>query len=163
MAKKGKKGGVKDPITSGIIASNRRASHKYEFLDKYECGIQLLGTEVKSLRQGTAQMADAYATVEKGEVWLLNLHIPHYSPAAGNNHLPDRPRKLLLHRRQIEKLLGQTAEKGLTLVPTKLYFSGQHAKVELAVARGKQLHDKRHSLKEKEQKREMDRARRHRR
>lgn len=158
MAKKGKKGAVKEPITSGVIATNRRASHKYEFLDKYECGIQLLGTEVKSLRQGTAQMADAYATVEKGEVWLLNLHIPHYSPAAGNNHQPDRPRKLLLHRRQIEKLMGQTAEKGLTLVPTKLYFSGQHAKVELAVARGKQLHDKRRTLKEKELKREMERS-----
>ena len=108
-------------------------------------------------------MADAYAVVEKGEVWLLNLHIPHYAPAAGNNHQPDRARKLLLHRRQIEKLTGQTAEKGLTLVPTKLFFSGPNAKVEIAVSRGKQLHDKRHSLKEKEMKREMDRAARHRR
>ncbi|CAB4861602.1 MAG: SsrA-binding protein SmpB [Actinomycetes bacterium] len=163
MAAKKNKGGIKDPITSGIVANNRRAGHKYEFLDKYECGIQLLGTEVKALRQGTAQLSDAYATIERGEVWLLNMHIPHYTPAAHDNHLPERPRKLLLHRRQIEKLLGQTAEKGLTLVPTKVYFSGQHAKVEIAVARGKQLHDKRRTLKDKEMKREMDRAERHRR
>ena len=158
MAKKKSKGGIKDPITSGVVASNRRAAHKYEFLEKIECGMQLQGSEVKSLRQGAAQLADAYALVEKGEVWLLNLHIPHYAPAAGENHQPDRPRKLLLHKRQIEKLIGQTAEKGLTLVPTKIYFSGTHAKVEIAVSRGKQLHDKRRDIKDREMKREMERA-----
>ena len=155
---KANRGGIKEPITSGIVASNRRASYKYEFLEKIECGIQLRGSEVKSLRQGAAQLADAYASVDRGEVWLHNMHIPHYAPAAGENHLPERSRKLLLHRRQIEKLVGQTAEKGLTLVPTKVYFSGRTAKVELAVARGKQLHDKRRDIKEREMKREMERA-----
>lgn len=162
MAKKNKSG-LKQPITDGIVASNRRASHKYELIERIECGIQLRGSEVKSLRQGAAQLADAYATVDRGEVWLHNMHIPHYAPAAGENHDPERPRKLLLHRRQIEKLIGQTAEKGLTLVPTKVYFSGRNAKVEIAVARGKQLHDKRRDIKEKEMKREMDREARHRR
>ena len=156
MAKK-KKGSLKDPITTGIVASNRRAAHKYELLDKYECGMQLLGSEVKSLRQGAAQLADAYASIDNGELWLHNMHIPHYAPAAGENHNPERSRKLLLHRYQIEKLMHQTSEKGLTLVPTKVYFSGRTAKVEISVARGKQLHDKRRTLKEKEMKREMDR------
>ena len=158
MAAKKKSGALKDPITSGIVASNRRASHKYELLDKYECGIQLLGSEVTSLRQGAAQLADAYASIDGDEVWLHNMHIPHYAPAAGENHNPERSRKLLLHRYQIEKLMAQTSEKGLTLVPTKVYFSGRTAKVEIAVARGKQLHDKRRSIKEKEMKREMERA-----
>jgi len=157
MAKK-KTGSLKDPITSGIVASNRRAAHKYELLDKYECGMQLLGSEVKSLRQGAAQLADSYASIDNGELWLHNMHIPHYAPAAGENHNPERSRKLLLHRYQIEKLMHQTSEKGLTLVPTKVYFSGRTAKVEISVARGKQLHDKRRTLKEKEMKREMDRA-----
>lgn len=156
MARK-RKDSLKQPITSGIVASNRRASHKYELLEKIECGIQLQGSEVKSLRQGAAQLADAYATVDRGEVWLHNMHIPHYAPAAGDNHDPERPRKLLLHRRQIEKLIGQTAEKGLTLVPTKVYFSGRNAKVEIAVARGKQLHDKRRDIKEREMRREIER------
>jgi SsrA-binding protein len=158
MAAKKKSGSLKDPITSGIVASNRRASHKYELLDKYECGIQLLGSEVKSLRQGAAQLADAYASIDGEEIWLHNMHIPPYAPAAGDNHNPERSRKLLLHRYQIEKLMHQTSEKGLTLVPTKVYFSGRTAKVEIAVARGKQLHDKRRTIKEKEMKREMERA-----
>jgi len=161
MARK-RKDSLKQPITSGVVASNRRASHKYELLEKGDCGIQLQGSEVKSLRQGAAQLADAYATVDRGEVWLHNMHIPHYAPAAGDNHDPERPRKLLLHRRQIEKLIGQTAEKGLTLVPTKVYFSGRNAKVEIAVARGKQLHDKRRDIKEREMRREMEREARHR-
>lgn len=157
MAKKNK-GSLKAPITEGVVASNRRASHKYELLDRYECGMQLLGSEVKSLRQGAAQLADAYATIDNGELWLHNMHIPHYAPASGENHNPERSRKLLVHRYQIEKLMHQTSEKGLTLVPTKVYFSGSRAKIEIAVARGKQLHDKRRTIKEKEMKREMDRA-----
>ena len=117
----------------------------------------LQGSEVKSLRNGGAQMKDAYAHVRDGEVWLHNMHIAPYGPAR-ENHEPDRPRKLLLHRREIERLIGKTAEKGLTLVPTRIYFNGSRAKVELAVAKGKEMHDKRRSIKDREQKREIERA-----
>ena len=122
----------------------------------------LTGTEVKSLRDGRAQIKDAYATVEDGEVWLHNLHIPPYPPAAHDNHPPERDRKLLLHRREIERLIGKTRERGLTLVPTRLYFSGPRAKVELALARGKDRYDKRESIREREMKREAERAMRQR-
>ena len=148
---------AKEKTWSGIVATNRRAGHKYELLDRFECGMQLQGSEVKALREGSATLTDAYASIEDGQVWLLNMHIPHYAPAAMENHQTERPRKLLLHRREIEKLVGQTAEKGLTLIPTKVYFSGRHAKVEIALARGKQAHDKRRDIKEREMKREMDR------
>ena len=142
----------------GDVASNRQASHRFHLLDRLECGIVLTGTEVKSLRQGKAQLKDGYAAIHDGELWLHNVHIPPYEPASRNNHEPERDRKLLAHRREIERLIGTTREKGLTLVPTRLYFMGPNAKVEIAVAEGKNLYDKRQTLKAKEQGREMERA-----
>jgi SsrA-binding protein len=142
----------------GDVATNRQASFRYQLLERFECGIVLTGSEVKSLRDGAVQLKDAYAEVRDGEVWLRNMHISPYKPAARENHDPDRPRKLLLHRREIERLIGKTAERGLTLVPTRVYFSGPRAKVELALARGKEMHDKRRSIKERETRREIERA-----
>jgi SsrA-binding protein len=153
MAKKKKR-----KAAAGDVATNRQAGFRYHLLEKFECGIVLEGTEVKSLREGAVQLKDAYAEVQDGEVWLRNMHIAPYGPAARENHDPDRPRKLLLHRREIERLIGKTAERGLTLVPTRVYFSGPRAKVELAVARGKEMHDKRRSIKERETRREIERA-----
>ena len=153
MAKKGKR-----KAAAGDVATNRQASHKYEFLDKLECGLVLQGTEVKALRDGSAQIKDGYARVEDGELWLHNVHIPPYGPASRENHEPERVRKLLANRKEIERLIGQTAEKGLTLVPTRLYFKDNRAKVEIAVARGKDRFDKSEALKAKDQKREMQRA-----
>src|SRR3954452_19747413 len=150
--------GAKRKVAPGDVASNRQARFRYELLDKVEAGMVLQGTEVKALRAEGAQMTDAYATVTEGEVWLHNLHIPPYKPAAQQNHQPDRSRKLLLHRREIQRLLGRVREKGLTVVPTRVYFSNGNAKVELALARGKDVHDKRESIREREEKREMDRA-----
>jgi SsrA-binding protein len=118
----------------------------------------LQGSEVKSLRDGKVQLKDAYATVRDGEVWLHNMHIAPYPAASRENHEPERPRKLLLHRKEIERLIGKTAEKGLTLVPTRVYFKGPNAKVEVALARGKDMHDKRRDLKAREQRREIERA-----
>src|SRR3954452_21710344 len=140
------------------VARNRQASHRYNLLDRWEAGMVLTGTEVKSLRDGKAQIKDGYASLRNGEVWHYNVHIPPYAPATRENHEPERPRKLLLHRREIERLIGKTKEKGLTLVPTRLYFSGRHAKVEIALARGKDVGDKRHAIKERELKREMERS-----
>jgi SsrA-binding protein len=142
----------------GDVATNRQAGFRYHLLEKFECGIVLQGSEVKSLREGGVQLKDAYAEVRDGEVWLHNMHIAPYKPAARQNHDPERPRKLLLHRREIERLVGKTAERGLTLVPTRVYFSGPRAKVELALARGKEMHDKRRSIKERETRREIERA-----
>ena len=142
----------------GDIASNRQASYRYHLLEKWEAGIALQGTEVKSLREGAVQLKDAYAALRDGEVWLHNMHIAAYAPAARENHDPERPRKLLLHRHEIERLIGKTAQKGLTLVPTRLYFKGPNAKVEIALARGKEMHDKRRDIKAREQKREIERA-----
>jgi SsrA-binding protein len=152
MAKKKKR-----KAAPGDVATNRQAGYRYNLLEKIECGIVLQGSEVKSLRTGSVQLKDAYAEVRDGEVWLRNMHIAPYQPAR-DGHDPDRPRKLLLHRREIERLVGKTAEKGLTLVPTRIYFDGPRAKVELAVARGKDLYDKRRALRERDQKREMQRA-----
>jgi SsrA-binding protein len=140
------------------IANNRQASYRFNLLDTWECGIVLTGTEVKSLRQGKATLKDGYAAVHNGEVWLYNVHIPPYVPATRENHEPERPRKLLMHRREIERLIGKQKEKGLTLVPTRLYFKGRHAKVEIALGQGKDRHDKRHAIKERELKREMERS-----
>jgi SsrA-binding protein len=140
------------------VAVNRQARHRYNLLDKWEAGLVLTGTEVKSLRGGNVQLKDGYATVRDGEVWLHNVHIPPYAPATRENHEPERSRKLLLHRREIERLIGKTKERGLTLVPTRLYFKGPHAKVEIALARGKDVGDKRQALKEREMRREMERA-----
>ena len=141
------------------VAVNRQARYRYHLLDKWEAGLVLTGTEVKSLREGKAQLKDGYAAVHNGEVWLHNVHIPPYAPATRENHEPERPRKLLMHRREIERLIGKTKEKGLTLVPTRLYFSDSNrAKVEIALARGKDVGDKRQAIKERELKREMERA-----
>ena len=148
----------KRTLASGDVASNRSASYRYNLLDKWECGLVLTGTEVKSLRDGKAQLKDGYAAVRDGEVWLYNVHIPPYPPAQRNNHEPERPRKLLMKRPEIERMVAKTREKGLTLVPTRLYFSGPRAKVELALARGKDVRDKRAGIKERELKREMERA-----
>ena len=153
MAKKGKR--KADP---GDVATNRQAGYRYEFLDRVEAGIQLQGSEVKSVREGGVQLKDAYAAVRDGEVWLHNVHIAPYAPASRENHEPERARKLLLHRREIDRLIGTTQEKGLTLVPTRMYFKGARAKVELAVARGKDVGDKRRSIKDRDQRREMERA-----
>jgi len=154
MAKKGKR---KKAPASGDVATNRRARHKFELVEKLEAGIVLSGTEVKSLRTGKAQMGDAYAVVDDGEVWLRNLHIPPYEPASRENHEPERPRKLLLHRAEIERLVGKTAEKGLTLIPTRVYFKGPRAKVELALARGKEGRDRRREIAARDVRREVER------
>lgn len=151
----------KRKAAAGDVATNRRASHRYEFLEKFEAGIELLGTEVKSLRAGKVQLADAYAVVEDGEVWLRNMHIPPYPPAR-DNHDPERPRKLLLHRYEIERLIGRTQQKGLTLVPTRVYFKGPRAKVELALARGKEGRDRRREIRDRDIRREIERETRYR-
>ena len=140
------------------VATNRQASYRYNLLDTWECGMVLTGTEVKSLRNGTAQIKDGYAAVRDGELWLHNVHIPPYAPATRENHEPERPRKLLLHRREIERLIGKTKEKGLTLVPTKLYFKNGRAKVELALARGKEQRDKRSDIAKRDADRQIERA-----
>jgi SsrA-binding protein len=152
MAKKGKR-----KAAPGDVATNRQASFRYELLERWECGIALQGSEVKSIRDGGVQLKDAYAEVQDGEVWLQRMYIAPYKPAR-ENHDPERPRKLLLHKREIERLIGKTAEKGLTLVPTRVYFKGRNAKVELALAKGKEQKDKRRSIKERETKREIERA-----
>jgi SsrA-binding protein len=152
MAKKQKR-----RAAAGDIATNRKASHKYEFIEKFEAGIELVGSEVKSLRDGQVQIADAYATLEGGEVWLRGVHIPPYAPASLNNHEPDRPRKLLLHRYEIERLIGRLQRKGFTLVPTRIYFKGPRAKVELAVAKGKEQRDRRREIRDRDVQREIDR------
>jgi SsrA-binding protein len=151
MAKKGKR-----KVDPGDVASNRRARHKYELLERFECGIELRGTEVKSLRDGKAQIGDSYASFEGGELWLRNAHIPPYPPAR-ENHDPERPRKLLLHRREIDRLIGRLDRKGLTLVPTRIYFKGRNAKVELALARGKEQRDRRREIRDRDVRREVER------
>ena len=148
----------KRKAAAGDVATNRQARYRYNLLDSWEAGLALTGTEVKSLREGKVQLKDGYAAVKDGEVWLHNVHIPPYGPAARENHDPDRSRKLLLHRREIDRLAGQTRERGLTIVPTRLYFSDGRAKVEIALARGKDVGDKRQTIKERELKREMERA-----
>jgi SsrA-binding protein len=148
----------KRKIGAGDVASNRYAGYRYELLERLECGIVLQGTEVKALRESGAQLKDSYATIRNGELWLQGVHIPPYGPAARDNHDPERDRKLLVHRLELDKLAGRSAERGLTLVPTRIYFKGPRAKVEIALARGKDLYDKRQAIKERESKRDMDRA-----
>lgn len=140
------------------VASNRRARHEYDVLERLEAGIALTGTEVKSVRAGKVSIAEAFARVEKGEVWLHDMHISPYEPGGRWNVDPLRPRKLLLHRKEIRKLVGGVEEKGRTLVPLEIYFKRGRAKVELAVAKGRKLHDKRDALKRQEAKREVERA-----
>jgi SsrA-binding protein len=153
MAKKRKR-----KAAPGDVATNRQASFRYHLLERWECGMQLQGSEVKSLREGAVQLKDAYADLRDGEVWLYNMHIAPYGPASRQNHDPERPRKLLMHRREIERLIGKIQQKGLTLVPTRVYFKGPYAKVEVALARGKAAVDRRRDIKEREQKREIERA-----
>jgi SsrA-binding protein len=154
MAKKQK--GPRTPV-SGDVATNRRARHKFQVLETMEAGIELRGSEVKSLRDGKAQLNEAYAVVNDGEVWLRGAYIPPYLPASDQNHEPDRPRRLLLHRREIERLIGKTAERGLTLVPTRIYFKGPRAKVELALAKGKEGRDRRREIADRDLRREVER------
>jgi SsrA-binding protein len=142
---------------SGDVATNRRARHRFELVETLEAGIQLQGSEVKSLRDGKAQLGDAYAVIDGGEVWLRGLHIPPYGPASRENHDPERPRKLLLHRHEIERLVGKSAQRGLTLIPTRIYFKGPRAKVELALARGKEGRDRRREIRDRDLRREIER------
>jgi SsrA-binding protein len=152
VAKKGKR-----KAEPGDVATNRRAAHKFEFVERMEAGIQLRGSEVKSLRDGKAQLGDAYAIVDRGEVWLRNLHISPYEPAADQNHEPERPRKLLMHRHEIERLFGKTQQRGLTLIPTRIYFKGSSAKVELALAKGREGRDRRREIADRDMRREVER------
>jgi len=150
----------KRKAASGDVATNRRASYRYNLLERFECGIALTGTEVKSLRANGAQLKDSYAVVRDGEVWLLGAYIAPYGPAARENHDPERDRKLLLHRREIDRLIGRARERGLTLVPTRVYFAGGRsvAKVEIALARGKDVYDKRQAIQKREMARDVARA-----
>jgi SsrA-binding protein len=141
-----------------LIASNRKAFHNFEILETCEAGLVLQGTEVKSLRGGHADLKEAYARMDGDEAWLLGCHISPYAQGNRANHEPGRPRKLLLHRREIGRLVGKVMEKGLTLVPLRLYFKGGRAKVELGLARGRKTLDKRHAIREREERREMDRT-----
>jgi SsrA-binding protein len=141
-----------------VIAQNRRARHDYAVIEEFEAGVALVGTEVKSLRLGRASMTDAYATVDDGEVWLRGLHIPEYTHGSWTNHEPRRTRKLLLHRKEIERLIGKTREGGLTLVPISLYFADGKVKCELALARGKRTYDKRQDLARRDADRDIQRA-----
>lgn len=141
-----------------IVAQNRAASYSYELLDKYEAGMVLVGTEVKTLREGKGAIREAYAEIRNGEPWLINCHIPEYLPGGSRNHDPLRKRKLLLNRREIEKLDAAIQQKGMTVVPLKIYFRDGIAKCELAVGRGKKFHDRRESERRKEAKREADEA-----
>ena len=143
---------------SKLIAENRRARHDYHLLERLEAGLQLTGTEVKSLREGAVQLGQAYAEIRDGEAWLVGASISEYAQGNLQNHRPERDRKLLLHRREIDSLAGQVREKGLTLVPTKLYFKDGRVKVELAVARGKERIDKRRDLAERDARRQIERA-----
>jgi SsrA-binding protein len=152
MSKRGKR-----KAASGDVATNRRATHRYELIERFEAGIELQGTEVKSLREGKSQIGDAYAVIEKGEVWLRNAHIPPYAPASMENHDPERPRKLLLHRYEIERLIGRSQRKGLTLIPTRIYFKGPRAKVELALAKGKEHRDRRREIRDRDVQRDVER------
>lgn len=150
----------KDKSEDGVkvVTRNKRAFHEYEIVESMECGIVLCGTEVKSLRESAASLEDAYAKLEDGEVWLIGSDIPEYTMGNRMNHKPKRPRKLLLHRREIEKFAGKATQKGFTLVPLKIYFKHGLAKVELAVAKGKQVHDKREAKKKADAQRDMRRA-----
>jgi SsrA-binding protein len=139
------------------VATNRAARRSYETVEKFEAGIQLQGSEVKALREGKARLQDSYAAIEEGEVWLRNAHIPPYAPAARSNHEPERPRKLLMHRWEIERLIGRMQRKGLTLIPTSIYFRGNRAKVELALARGKETRDKRREIRDRDVARDVAR------
>ena len=152
MAKGGKR-----KINEGDVASNRQAAFRFEFKDRLECGIVLTGTEVKAVRTGTVQLKDGYALIRDGELFLHNVHIPPYGPAARDNHDPERVRKLLANRKEIDELIAETKEKGYTLVPLRMYFKGPRAKVEIALGKGKDRFDKRESIKKKDMQRDVQR------
>jgi SsrA-binding protein len=151
--------GAKRKAAPGDVATNRQASFRYNLLERFECGIVLTGTEVKSLRESGGQLKDAYAAIRDGEVWLIGMYIAPYGPASRDNHDPERTRKLLLNRREIDRLIGRTRERGLTLIPTRVYFSGpgSRAKVEIALAKGKDFFDKRDSIRRRETARDVER------
>ena len=158
MAKKGKK--KKNAVGADgtqTLATNRRARHDYKILEEFECGIVLLGTEIKSLREGKISLTDAFATVDNGEIFLRNLHIPEYSMGSWTNHSPKRTRKLLLHRREIDKIMGQVRDGNKTLIPLKVYLRNGYAKLELGLAQGKQDYDKREDIKRRDQDRDITR------
>jgi SsrA-binding protein len=148
-----------NPTNSGekLIVDNRRARHEYHLGDRFEAGLVLQGTEVKSLRGGQATLQQAYVEVRDGEGWLVGLHVPEYTEGNRANHEPDRPRKLLLHRKELERLATGVAEKGFTVVPTRLYFKGGKVKVEIALAKGKELRDKRRDIAARDAKRQIER------
>jgi SsrA-binding protein len=161
MAKGGGSGSSKGKTDDGsfkVVARNRRARYEFDLLEKVEAGIVLTGTEVKSLRNGKASLEEAYAAVERGEVWLYGTDIPEYLQANRMNHNPKRPRKLLLHRREIDKLRAKASERGLTLVPLQIYFKDGIAKVEICIARGRKLYDKREAVKQQDARRDINRA-----
>ena len=151
MAKKKKNAKGHNPV----VATNRKARHNYNILETYECGVVLVGTEVKSLREGKASLGDAFATIDEGEVWLRNLHIPEYSRGHWTNHSPVRVRKLLLHRREIDSLMGKVRDGNKTLIPLSLYFKEGRLKCELGLAQGKQAYDKRQDIKRRTEEREI--------
>jgi len=162
MKKHKKKSGSSAPTpTPGekTIVSNRKARHEYHLLDRFEAGMVLVGTEVKSLRQGKASLQDAFASIEGGELWLRNMHISPYEQGTHWNHDPKRPRKLLLHSVEINRLIGKVQEKGFTLIPLRIYFRKGFAKVELALAKGKKMYDKREDIRERDLEREAEAAR----
>jgi SsrA-binding protein len=141
-----------------VIATNRKARHQYHFHDTYEAGLVLKGTEIKSIRAGRVSLQEGFVLFDQGEAWLVNVHIAQYDPASHQNHEPKRRRKLLLHRREIDRLYGRTQEKGYTIVPTKLYLKVGRAKVEIALVKGKKLYDKRQTIAERDSKRQVERA-----
>jgi SsrA-binding protein len=151
------KAGNEKPPAREPTVDNRRARFEYEFLERFEAGIALTGTEIKSIRTGQISIAEAYARVRDGELWLLGMHVPPYKQGSFSNHEPNRPRKLLLHRSEIDRLAAKAAEKGFTLVPTRLYFKRGKVKIDIALARGKKLWDKRRETKERDAKRDMAR------
>ena len=141
-----------------IIATNRKARHQYHFDDTYEAGLVLMGSEIKSIRAGRVSLQEGFVLFEEGEAWLVNVHIAQYDAASRQNHEPKRRRKLLLHRREIDRLQGRTREKGYTVIPTKLYLKDGRAKIEIALARGKRQYDKRQAIAKRESKRQVERA-----
>jgi SsrA-binding protein len=141
-----------------VIATNRKARHQYQFHDTYEAGLVLMGSEIKSIRAGRVSLQEGFVIFEGGEAWLVNVHIAQYDPASMQNHEPRRKRKLLLHRREIDRLRGRVQEKGFTVVPTRLYLKDGRAKVEIALARGKRLYDKRQAIRKRDSKRQVERA-----
>ncbi|GII91082.1 SsrA-binding protein [Sinosporangium siamense] len=161
MTSPGRLNGMPRETGRKVIAQNKRARHDFHIEDTFEAGIVLQGTEVKSLRAGRASLTDGYATIKDGEAWLINVHIPEYTLGTWTNHAARRTRKLLLHRKEIDKLLAKTKESGLTIIPLALYFKDGKAKIEIGLGRGKKDWDKRHALAEKQAKREMARATRH--